>query len=181
MLRPPGGIGTRAGNRGKDGDIEKNTVSGTRPLATLPSFPNSLDILMAAFVGRQPNSLLVKVLAGKMNLRVIPGGDTPGRLNRNGEASPLRNRIQPRQVWLPRLIYRCVMLLAAGLAVVVMVAPLLGPERAVSVWGRIWQLFALDSLVRKTAVVAAVGLWLAAVIFFRSPRLHEPGEEMARV
>ena len=71
--------------------------------------------------------------------------------------------------WLVRCLYRLTLIVAAGLGLFVLLAGLL-PVYPVTTWAKIWYLFAFDAVVRKTAVVSAIGLWVTAVVFFRPPR-----------
>ena len=69
-------------------------------------------------------------------------------------------------------LYRGTLAVAGGLGLFVLIAGLL-PVYPVTPWAKVWYLFAFDSLVRKTAVLSAIGLWVTAVVFFRPGRYNE--------
>jgi len=87
-------------------------------------------------------------------------------LARRWTRSPLRPGIaQPR---FRRLLYRGTLLIAAALLFVVLAAPWLPLVSPQHVGGKLWQLFGQDDTLRQVAVISAVGLWTAAVGWFRS-------------
>jgi len=68
------------------------------------------------------------------------------------------------------LLLWCNFILAAGLAATVLIAPFVaGPESHTSGWYRLLGLFARDATLRQTALAAAIGLMVTALVFFRSP------------
>lgn len=71
-----------------------------------------------------------------------------------------------------RWLFRLSVLLAGALAGMVIFAPYCGFPRSAELLPRVGWLFAHDDLLRKTAVISAVGLWLTAVVFFR-PRYYD--------
>jgi hypothetical protein len=78
----------------------------------------------------------------------------------------------PLARWFRRWLYRLTLLVAAALGGFVVLAPYLGFEPGPELESRICLLFAHDDLVRKTAVISALGLWTTAVVFFR-PRYYD--------
>jgi hypothetical protein len=73
-----------------------------------------------------------------------------------------------REVWLPRFFFLVTMLLAAGLAGGVFFASQVQTDAIEPrELGRVIQLFAHDTTVRKTALASAVGLVVTAFVFFR--------------
>ena len=68
------------------------------------------------------------------------------------------------------MLYRLTLIVAAVLGTLIIFSPLLPAQPQGPTWGRVCFFFSRDVLVRKTAVVSAVGLWVTAVVFFR-PRL----------
>jgi hypothetical protein len=83
---------------------------------------------------------------------------------------------QPRygafQRWLRRWLYRLTLLLAAGLGGFVIIAPYAPIPPGQDPGTVLCFLFAQDDLLRKTAVISALGLWMTAVVFFR-PRDYD--------
>ena len=70
--------------------------------------------------------------------------------------------------WLPRLLFRLTLALAALLLLLVVAAPLLDGEGGQAEgWARVVALFARDATLRRTAVASAVGLAVTAWVFFR--------------
>ena len=68
-----------------------------------------------------------------------------------------------RDFWLPRFLFVTTLGLAALLAAVVLLAPLLGEEQRPG----LLSVFADDALVRRTALASALGLVVTAYVFFR--------------
>jgi hypothetical protein len=60
--------------------------------------------------------------------------------------------------------------LAAVLGLLLIAAPWLPATGSLDLANRIVLLFAEDSIVRRSAVVSALGLWVTAAVFFRDPR-----------
>lgn len=78
-------------------------------------------------------------------------------------------------VWLPRILFRLALGLAALVLGLVFLCPLLdNGEAQPSGWARIVALFARDAALRRTAVASALGLAVTACIFFRSPEPPGP-------
>jgi hypothetical protein len=71
------------------------------------------------------------------------------------------------QPWLPRLLYRGTLALAALLVFLVLFAPLLPLAPEQHPLAKFWHLFAQDDTLRKVAVVGAIGLWTTALVCFR--------------
>lgn len=80
--------------------------------------------------------------------------------------------------FLPRLLFRVTLLLAAALLALVAAAPRTESSLAevlTSVEGRrVLALFAHDAAVRRTAIAGAIGLCVAAFAFFRVPSAPRP-------
>jgi hypothetical protein len=77
--------------------------------------------------------------------------------------------VRPRHVWLIRLLFWSAVLAAAVLFLLVLAAPALdNGQPKPSGPGRLAAVFARDRTLRRTAVVAALGLLATACIFFRS-------------
>jgi hypothetical protein len=73
-----------------------------------------------------------------------------------------------REVWLPRCCFVLTAALALGLVLAVVLAPWFEEmECQAEGWAAILGLFARDAVVRRTALVSAVGLLVTAVVFFR--------------
>jgi hypothetical protein len=73
--------------------------------------------------------------------------------------------------WLPRLLFRLTLALAALLLLGVVAAPLLDREGAPSDdWSRVVSLFARDAALRRTSLASAVGLAVTGWVFFRPAR-----------
>lgn len=76
--------------------------------------------------------------------------------------------------WGQRLVARfclvCAVALAIVLAILLLAAPWLPVIPSAEFGNRIILLFAEDTIVRRCAVVSALGLWVTAVVFFRDPR-----------
>src|SRR5262245_3255389 len=75
-------------------------------------------------------------------------------------------------IWLPRLLYRLTVALAAVLLALVLLCPWLddGADEP-SGSDQVVTLFARDTTLRRTAVASAVGLLVTAGVFFRpAPR-----------
>ncbi len=77
--------------------------------------------------------------------------------------------------WLPRILFRLALAVAALLFLLVLLAPLgdNGQERP-SGWGRVLALFARDAAIRRTTVASAVGLAVTSCVFFRPNEAHAP-------
>lgn len=73
--------------------------------------------------------------------------------------------------WLPRILFALCLVLAAALAGTVVVAPWVGPRESADLGDRVWNLFATDRVVRRTALACALGLLVTACVFFRPPNL----------
>jgi hypothetical protein len=71
---------------------------------------------------------------------------------------------------LARLLFFLCLSIAVGLGLLIVFAPWMPLTPNDDFSNRAYQLFAEDSIVRKTALVSAVGLWVTAVVFFRVPR-----------
>lgn len=69
---------------------------------------------------------------------------------------------------LPRLLYWLTLLAAAGLMLLVWLAPSL-PTSV-----RLLELFATDAVVRQTALASAIGLTVTALVFFKQPSVARP-------
>jgi hypothetical protein len=70
--------------------------------------------------------------------------------------------------WLPRWFFRMAVSAASGLLALVVLSPWLAPAEAPQEGaGRFLALFARDAAVRRTAVAAALGLYVSAAVFFR--------------
>ena len=67
--------------------------------------------------------------------------------------------------WFAWLVYRLLLLAAAGLILLVIAAPWL--ENKVS--SRVLVVFARDTTLRRTTVASALGLIVTACVFFRTP------------
>ena len=65
-------------------------------------------------------------------------------------------------VWLPRFLFRLSLVLATGLFLLVLLAPLLDNGSQY-----LFTLFAKDATLRRTAIASAIGLTATAAIFFR--------------
>lgn len=77
----------------------------------------------------------------------------------------------PPVPWLPRLLFRLTLAVAASLISLVLLCPLLDNGRVpVDSLSRLAALFARDAAVRRTAVASALGLAVTACVFFRGPR-----------
>ena len=74
-----------------------------------------------------------------------------------------------RQRRLARAFYRCTMVMAALLSLAAVMLPMLPRPHFESKSGQLWLHVATDATLRKACVLAAVGLWLIAVLFFRGP------------
>jgi hypothetical protein len=72
------------------------------------------------------------------------------------------------------MLYRLTLAVAAFLGLLVVLAPWLPVQRGGDVWAVTGSLFAQDETLRKTAVISASGLWVTAVVFFRTPRRPAP-------
>jgi hypothetical protein len=96
-------------------------------------------------------------------------GRQPQTTNPQTQSSTLpgHDRWNPVRTLLLRLAFRTTIGLAASLALFVLTAPLLADSSTDDLWRRVCLLFARDELLRKTAVVAAIGLWATALVFFR--------------
>jgi uncharacterized membrane protein YqhA len=79
----------------------------------------------------------------------------------------------PPQPWFPRLLFRSTMVAAGALVGLVLLSPLLPLDATHSATAKLWHLFANDDTLRQVAVVSAVGLWITAVVFFRSRSVNE--------
>jgi hypothetical protein len=76
---------------------------------------------------------------------------------------------------LPRLLFPLTVALAAGLVVLVFVAPLFDPgEPTGDGVRRAVALFARDVPLRRTALASALGLVVTACVFFRAPEPKRP-------
>jgi len=74
---------------------------------------------------------------------------------------------------LHRLLFLFSMTLSAAIGGALLLAPcLVEGSLSVGPWARLARLFAADVMIRRVAVVSAVGLWLCALLFFRAPRRH---------
>jgi hypothetical protein len=71
------------------------------------------------------------------------------------------------EAWLRRWLFRFILALAAGLAVLVAIAPWLGGDKTGGPLARLLALFGHDSTVRRTSLAGAAGLAVTAVIFFQ--------------
>ena len=69
-----------------------------------------------------------------------------------------------------RFCFASAVALAASLGLLLVAAPWLPTTGSMDLANRIVLLFAEDSIVRRSAVVSALGLWVTAVVFFRDPR-----------
>lgn len=70
---------------------------------------------------------------------------------------------------LRRLLFLATLAVAGLLAMTVLLAPLVDPVLIPEPWAsRLLQIFASDAMVRRTAVVSAVGLMVTACVFFRT-------------
>jgi len=78
-----------------------------------------------------------------------------------------------RHVWLPRLLWLVSQSIALCLAGAVLLAPTLLQDNS----PRLMVLFARDTVVRRTALVGAVGLAVTAAVFFR---VKDPDAEARR-
>ncbi len=71
-----------------------------------------------------------------------------------------------------RLLFMVTVILAIALTALVILAPwldgIVGPG-----WDRLLEVFARDTLVRRTALASAAGLLVTALVFFR-PRMSGP-------
>jgi hypothetical protein len=73
-----------------------------------------------------------------------------------------------RDTWLPRLLFLLTVALALGLLGGVLLSPWLDESNeSANGWERLVAVFAQDAVVRRTAVVSAVGLIVTACVFFR--------------
>jgi cytochrome bd-type quinol oxidase subunit 2 len=70
---------------------------------------------------------------------------------------------------LSRMLFILLCTVAFILATVALIAPWLGPKTSTDLGDRIWNLFAQDSVVRRTALACALGLVVTAYVFFRPP------------
>jgi hypothetical protein len=69
--------------------------------------------------------------------------------------------------WLRRWLSRCSLGLAAGLVVLVLVAPWLGTDKRGGTLSKLLTLFGHDVTVRRTGLATAAGLAVTARVFFR--------------
>ncbi len=67
-----------------------------------------------------------------------------------------------RHPWLSRLLYWFTLLVACGLGLLVLLAPLLPTDEF-----RVLMMFAQDGAVRRTALASAAGLAVTSFVFFR--------------
>jgi hypothetical protein len=72
------------------------------------------------------------------------------------------------EAWLRRWLFRGSILLAAGLAGLIAVAPWLGGDETGGSLARLLALFGHDVTLRRTGLASAVGLLVTALIFFPS-------------
>lgn len=80
----------------------------------------------------------------------------------------MARRLPP--AWLPRLLFRCTILVAILLVALVALSPWLDDGKpSPQGWLRFVVLFARDATVRRTALGSAVGLSVTACVFFKSP------------
>jgi hypothetical protein len=75
-----------------------------------------------------------------------------------------------------RLLFLITVLLAFGLAVLVVVSPWLDGDSVPAGWERFFAVFAEDALVRRTALASAAGLLVTAFVFFRRRRVPQDSE-----
>jgi hypothetical protein len=73
------------------------------------------------------------------------------------------------EAWLRRWLYRCTLALAAGLALLVVVAPWLGGDGSGGVADRLLALFGHDTTLRRVGLASAAGLAVTARVFFQTP------------
>jgi hypothetical protein len=71
------------------------------------------------------------------------------------------------EAWLRRWLFRGSLALAAGLVVLLVVAPWLGGDAAGNTLARLVALFGHDTTLRRTCLAAAVGLAVTACVFFQ--------------
>ncbi len=90
-----------------------------------------------------------------------------------------------REIWLPRLLFVSTTAAALGLLLTVLVAPWLdeGPHECTGADPRALELelldvFARDEVVRRTAVVSGLGLFVTACVFFRPAPPEESQPEL---
>ncbi|OAI51358.1 hypothetical protein AYO44_00685 [Planctomycetaceae bacterium SCGC AG-212-F19] len=75
----------------------------------------------------------------------------------------------------PVLLFWLNLVLAAGLAGMVLLAPIVvGMLDAATGWQRLITLFARDATLRQTALASAIGLIVTALVFFRLPGAARP-------
>jgi len=74
--------------------------------------------------------------------------------------------VETRLLWLGRLLFHGTLLAALFLGGLVVFAPSL-PVATDSLWRRVVLTFAEDSIVRRTALAGAAGLFVTAIVFFR--------------
>ena len=75
-----------------------------------------------------------------------------------------------------RYLFLVIIVLALGLAALVILAPWLDVESGSPGWNRLFTVFAGDTLVRRTALASAAGLLVTAFVFFRRGRLPQDAE-----
>jgi hypothetical protein len=74
-----------------------------------------------------------------------------------------------REIWIPRFLFLLTSVAAYVLAGIVIAAPWLAESTALpDGWGQVVSLFAQNQTVRRTALASAIGLFVTAVVFFRS-------------
>jgi hypothetical protein len=71
------------------------------------------------------------------------------------------------EAWLRRWLFRGSLGLAAGMVVLVAVAPWLGGDAAGGTTARLMALLGYDTTLRRTCLAAAVGLAVTACVFFQ--------------
>lgn len=80
--------------------------------------------------------------------------------------------------WLTIFLRWLILILALALGAIVLIAPYTPLETNQKIGTRIWNLFAIDPVTRRVAIVSALGLLMTALIFFRSaPRPAAPASE----
>jgi hypothetical protein len=78
--------------------------------------------------------------------------------------------------WLPRSLFWLTLLVAAGLFLLVFLAPLVDNGQArPQGWFRWVAAFARDVVLRRTALASSLGLTVTAYVFFRPPGRLRPG------
>lgn len=79
-----------------------------------------------------------------------------------------------RQAAVSRWFYRGTLAVASLLAAIAVLAPMFPRPRSGTGFATLWLLIATDATLKKALVVGAVGLWLTALAFFRTPAEAEP-------